>query len=212
MQNIFKIVALSLFLLINCNVSAAQLNEKNYTSERESKGVVLVGVNWGRQWNCGKYENAQLRKLVFSLLDSSGTVSNDSIVSLESPDMLNVKAKFLDYGFLVEPGLYAFSEFSVKVAKSVNDVGYIKADSTKLVNGEKVGGKFEVKAGEIAYIGHFFLDCLGDPIPWRYYPEGKEAFEGYSKSVKKQFSYFKDAKIQFRILDTEMFGSQYTLK
>jgi hypothetical protein len=45
-----------------------ELTEKAYAAEGQQKGTILLQVNWGRTWHCGKYENAQLQLLVFSKL------------------------------------------------------------------------------------------------------------------------------------------------
>ncbi len=205
MKSISRILAFVSFLLIGSGAFAEQLSESNFKSSSEAKGTVLVAVNWGRQWNCGAYENAQLEKLKFTSLGN-----NSEQLFLESPSRVFVDSKFLNYGFLLEPGEYALSEFSVKVAKSVSDVGYFSAGAEQLVVGGKPeAGSFIVKPGEIVYVGHFFLDCYKDPIPWRYYPEGKEGFEGYKRSVKKEFGYLPIENVKFRLFKTSQFGSPY---
>ena len=42
-----------------------------YARERGSQGVVLLSVNWGRQWGCGAFENAQLLSLSFDRLSGA---------------------------------------------------------------------------------------------------------------------------------------------
>lgn len=71
----------------------------------------------------------------------------------------------MNYAFLVEPGEYLLSAFSVRVAKSVSKVGYFKAERGELVSaGTSKGGSFTVSVGEIVYIGHFALDCFQNPV------------------------------------------------
>ena len=202
-----KLIIATIFTVISMQLLAEELSADNYAKSNASKGVVLVAANWGRQWKCGEYENAQLVKLEFTNLE------NEATLKLETPSKLNVNPEFINYGYLVEPGTYAISSFSVKVAKSTSDVGYFSADKNKLIpDNTPKGGTFNVGAGEVAYIGHFFLDCYKEPIPWRYYPEGKEAFNAYVNSIKKQFAYLKEANILFNILDTTLFGNPYKLQ
>ena len=202
-----KLIIITLCATISTQLYAEELSADNYEKSITSKGVVLVAANWGRQWKCGDFENAQLVKLEFTNLE------NEANLQLETPSKLNVNPEFINYGYIVEPGTYALSAFSVKVAKSTSDVGYFSADKNKLIpDNTPKGGTFSVKAGEVAYIGHFFLDCYKEPIPWRYYPEGKEAFNAYVNSVKKQFTYLSDADISFSILDTTLFGNPYKLQ
>jgi len=194
--------------MLSNSLWAATLDTDNYEEEGKAKGVVLLAVNWGRQWKCGAYENAQLEKLEFQILSNNSETS----ITLDSPSRLCVKSNFLIYGCLVAPGKYALTEFSVKVAKSTTDVGYFKADKSKLVvDGKPKGGTFDVAAGEVIYIGHFFIDCYKEPIPWRFYPEGREAFNGYVKSIKRELDFLNNANIEFRLFDTTSFGNPYEL-
>ena len=206
MISISRSILISIICIVVAPLHAVELNADTYANLKSTKGVVVVAVNWGRQWQCGDYENAQLVKLEF--LNSE----NNEALMLKTPSKLLVNPEFINYGYVVEPGTYAISAFSVKVAKSTADVGYIKADKNKLVpNGAPKGGTFDIKAGEVAYIGHFFIDCYKEPIPWRYYPEGKEAFNAYVDSIKKQYTFLQDADISFNILNTSIFGNPYEL-
>lgn len=45
----------TLFFVSQNNVCADELTEENYQMSKGKMGVVLVAVNWGRQWGCGKY-------------------------------------------------------------------------------------------------------------------------------------------------------------
>jgi len=207
MTSLNRIIFITCICIYNSSVQATELTADTYANQKTTKGVVLVAANWGRQWQCGEYENAQLVNLEFT------NIKNNEKLALDTPTKLSANPEFINYGYIVKPGTYAISAFSVKVAKSVTDVGYIKADKDKLIaDGVPNGGTFTVKAGEVSYIGHFFIDCYKEPIPWRYYPEGKEAFNSYVSSIKKQYEYLQDTDITFNILDTSAFGTPYVLK
>jgi hypothetical protein len=209
---ILYLIAIILCYMLSNPSWATALDSDNYKEEGKAKGTILLAVNWGRKWKCGAYENAQLEKLDFHLIPDNNSQSDETSITLDSPSRLFVKPTFLNYGFLVKPGKYALTEFSVKVAKSTTDVGYFKAGKDKLViDGDPKGGTFNVKAGEVIYIGHFFIDCYKEPIPWRFYPEGKEAFNGYVKSIKNELDFLNDANIKFRLFDTTNFGNPYEL-
>ena len=202
-----KIIIATLLVINNTQLFAENLNADNYSKSKSTKSVVIVAANWGRQWQCGAYENAQLINIEFLNLKNKNTLK------LETPSRLNVKPEFLNYGYIVEPGTYAISAFSVKVAKSSSEVGYFSADKNKLIpNNNPKGGTFTVKAGEVAYIGHYFIDCYKEPIPWRFYPEGKEAFNSYVNTVKSHYEFLEDVNISFNILNTTVFGNPYELK
>jgi hypothetical protein len=199
--------------IITGNAYSDELNEDTYVEQKNKNGIVLVAANWGRQWDCGKFENAQLEQLKFEHNDA--TINPDlenSQINLESPSRLFVDNKFVDYGFIVTPGEYYLTEFSIKVAKSSSDVGYHTADKNLLVkNGKAEGGTFKVNAGETIYIGHFFLDCYYEPIPWRFYPEGNNEFREYKTHIKEQFHYIDETAIEFRLFKTKLFGHDYKL-
>lgn len=207
-----------LLVFIACNIFSGtalseKLDQEIYSKFKDEKGTVLVAVNWGRLWGCGKFENAQLEKLGFE--SGKATIDSESPGSeilLESPSRVFVDNKFVDYGFIVEPGEYYLSEFSVKVAKSSSDVGYHAAGKDDLVkNGKPEGGMFTVNTGETVYIGHFFLDCYYEPVPWRFYPDGRDAFEEYKRDIKKQFPYIDESSIKFRLFKSKYFGHDYEL-
>lgn len=175
-------------------------------------GVVLADVNWGRQWKCGSFENAQLENLKFERIPLDKKHDKYSQIILESPSRLFVDNKFIGYGFMVKPGRYALTGWSVKAAKSVHDVGYFNASRDQLVKGDDYpGGSFEVGANEIIYIGNIFLDCLQTPMPWRYYTEGKENFHKQAEQYKAKYKFIKDRTITYRLLDTKYFGTPYSL-
>ena len=171
--------------------------------------VVLVDVNWGRSWGCAGYENAQLVNLTFDHVSPAEKYADDeySEIKLKTPSRLFVNPDYSNYGFIVRPGVYALTEFTIKVARSVSDVGYIKAGKSELIEGRKYhGGILRVGAGEVVYVGHFDLDCMESPIPWRYYLEGQDAFDEYVADVRKKFRFLKDADFVYRLFFTTNFG------
>jgi hypothetical protein len=200
-------------LLLPAVAAAEKLRKRNYDRLAAEMGVVLLDVNWGRRWNCADYENAQLVSLNFeSISRQSGDSDRYTVIRLQSPSRLFVDAAFLNYGFLVEPGTYAFTEWSVKTAKSASDVGYKKAGRKELVdNGGYHGGTFKVGAGEVIYIGNFYLDCYYSPIPWRFYTEGASDFDAHVRQYKAKYGFLQDATVEFRLLETKNYGTSYAL-
>lgn len=77
--------------------------------------------------------------------------------------------------------------------------------------GKSLGGTFDVGAGEAVYLGHFYLDCSQQPILWRYYPEGRDEFNGYLASLKKIYPALDVEKVVFRLFQTKEFGQDYKL-
>ena len=184
-----------------------------YAQEAESKGVVLVSVNWGRHWKCGRFQNAQLKSLSFDKANSS-EASKDakSDLILEDASLLPATTRFVNHAYIAEPGEYLLSAFSVEVAKSTSDVGFFNASRPDLLrNGKSSAGSFTIAAGEIVYIGHFFLDCAKDPMPWRYYPSSRSDFDQYLKGVKSQFEALDTSKVKFRLFNTTTLGEPFTL-
>jgi hypothetical protein len=174
-------------------------------------GVLVIQVNWGRTWKCGRYENAQLEALTFSKTpaDSPAPVS----IALETPSKLFVDNKFLPYAFVIQPGEYLLSAFDVKVARSVKDVGHFKgAEDSLIVGGKPVGGTFTVGPGEIVYVGHFGLDCGQEPFLWRYYLESREEFEKYVQGFREKFPFVNQLPVQYRLFSTQPFGHPFSLK
>ena len=182
-----------------------KLNKRNYEKSKIEKAVVIYGVNWGRQWGCAGFENAQLENLTFTRLNLSEKDDEGKIV-LNTPSKLFVDNISKTYAIIVTPGEYALSGFDVKIAKSIEEIGHLKGDVTELFeSGKPTGGTFKVSAGEIVYIGHFGLDCAYEPIPWRYYIQ-KEDFEGYAARFKKEHKFIADKQIIYRLFQTNKFG------
>jgi hypothetical protein len=151
--------------------------------------------------------------LEFSPVSINGGKSNDKSLLLEIPSKLFAKDTFVPIVALIEPGEYALSAFDVKVAQASSKVGHIKGGESQLFkDGEPIGGTFSVQPGEIVYIGHFGLDCAKEPIPWRYYIEGKSEFEAYVNGFHEEFPYAGNVPVQFRLFSTTMFGQDYSLE
>lgn len=198
---------------VAANADLVELNKKRYEAGGKDNAVLLLHVNWGRQWKCAGLENAQLQALEFSPTSQNGGRSSEKSLLLEIPSKLFVKDTFVPLALLIEPGEYALSAFDVKVAHSSTKVGHLKAGESQLFKeGKPIGGTFSVQAGEIVYIGHFGLDCAKEPIPWRFYIEGKSEFEAYAKGFHDEFPFTKSVPVQFRLFSTTMFGQEYILQ
>lgn len=210
-----NLIILFLFggLVISKAASSAKLKKSDYIQNQTEKSVVLLDVNWGRKWACGEFENAQLTNLSFEKLGiEEGEHNKYSKIEIKTPSRAFAKPVFKNYGFLVEPGKYIFSGWSVKVAKSTTDVAYFKADKNDLVSDEEnLGGSFDVEKGETIFIGLFFLDCYKKPIPWRYYPDGRKSFEIQKNRYIKKYKFLDKDKIQFQLLKTTTFGRHYEI-
>jgi hypothetical protein len=190
--------------------STSSLTADEYAKDRSSMGVVLLGASWERTWNCGGYENAELRSIGFDLLPTQ------HIGDQQPPDLIiNGSASgqgFMNYAFPVKPGKYALSYVQIKVAKSVSDVGYLKtARSVLLEGGNSKGGTFDVAAGEVVYIGHFGLDCAHAPILWRYYTEDRKDFGEFYESYRLHYPYLDLNNVQYRLFKTKEFGYDFNL-
>jgi len=183
-----------------------KLTKKNYNNSKNEKAVVIYGVNWGRQWGCAGFENAQLQRLTFTRIDlESGRLDQKNIV-LKTFSKLLAEDRYKAYTMIIAPGEYALSGFDVKIAKSVKEVGHLKAGINELFeNGKPTGGTFKVNPGEIVYIGEFGLDCVYEPIPWRYYIEEKD-FERYIKGFRKEYKFVGDKQVMYRLFQTNKFG------
>jgi hypothetical protein len=204
-------IGMALLLLAALPAKAqVPLSVRSFQDWGTSKGTVILQVNWGRYWKCGHYENAQLQRLAFRRLDPNDDSLSHVDWELAPTSALLVKPSFEPYVVLLDPGEYALSGFRIKVAASVSDVRVADVDSSKLiVDGKPMGGSFTIAAGEVVYIGHFGVDCKGDPAPWRFYIEGKQEFARYVDGFHKRFPFVKDAPVTFRLFQTEQFGKPY---
>jgi hypothetical protein len=190
------------------------LTSENYIQEGTKKGVVLLSVRWDRKWKCAGFENAQLRLLGFDHLPSKRPMNDEGAdLLLDDAPLLMTKPKFDDYAFLVEPGQYGLSKLHIKVARSSSDVGIAKVGRDRFFKNEVPdGGAFTVGAGEIVYIGHFYIDCYKEPSLWRYYLEDREDFNSYLAEKKKKVPELDITKAKFQLFKSSYFGRDYELK
>ena len=205
-----KALRTALLLLAAQNLSAAEPITLSESAYRPDGGVLMLGVNWGRTWKCGRYENAQIEALSFRRFPL--TSDNQLSLELKTPSKLTVADKFLPYAFAVEPGEYILTGFDVKVALSVSDVGHLKGSEANLVkDGKPIGGRFTVNAGEAVYIGHFGLDCGAEPFLWRYYLENRKEFESWVAQFREEYPFAKHLPAQFRLFETTSLGNPFSL-
>jgi hypothetical protein len=205
--------AITLLLLMSVNVyardAAIELRDKEFAARSRDMGVVLLHVNWGRHWNCHGYENAQLQKLIFQ---SVPVKANSDSIELSIPSWLLSKNTFQRYAFLVPPGQYALSGFRFKLAASVSDLRIYEPDaSTLIADGMGKAGSFQIAAGEIVYIGHFGVDCNGEPTPWRFYIDDAEDFAKYGEEFHREFPSTASVAVKYRLFETDTFGQPHTL-
>lgn len=205
-----KALGTVLLLLAAQNLSAAEpvtLSERTY---RPDSGVLMLGLNWGRTWKCGRFENAQIEALTFRR--SPLTSDNQVSLELKTPFKIAVEDKFVPYAFVVEPGEYILTGFDVKVARSVSDVGHLKGSEENLVkDGKPMGGRFSVNAGEAVYIGHFGLDCGAEPFLWRHYLESRKEFEGWVAQFREEYPFVRQLPTQVRLFETTSLGNPFAL-
>ncbi|MGE0799408.1 MAG: hypothetical protein AB7G13_14565 [Lautropia sp.] len=192
----------------------AEVTAESFARERASKGVVLFDVNWGRRWNCGGFENAELRRIEFDRMPASAR-SDDAAgdVVWEVGPSLVTPQRFVNYAALLEPGEYALAGYRIKVAKSVNDILILPAIRSRLRNDDprRQGGSFRVAAGETVYIGNFWLDCHGSPMLWRYYSEGGRDFNQHLAEYKAKYPFLDLQRVTYRLFETRTHGEPYRL-
>jgi hypothetical protein len=218
MRIVLVLVGVALGLLVGCASAEGSvvvpLTPKSYAEGATTKGVVLFSVRWDRRWNCAGFDNAQLRLLAFDKLPIGRTNEDESadLVLADAP-LLMTKPRFDDYAFVVAPGEYALVGLHIQAAVSVSDVRVATVGRDRLIkDGRPVGGSFVVGPGEAVYIGHFYLGCFKEPTLWRYYPEDREAFNGYLAGVTKQHPELDVSRVQFRLFKTTFFGRDFELK
>ena len=209
-----KYVAVLIAALISADLYARDsytpLTDKAFAAHIADNGVVLVHVNWGRHWNCHGYENVQLQRLVFQSMPTDG--ASPERIELDIPSRLLAKNTFIRYALLVSPGQYALSGFRFKLAASVSDLRIYEPDAkTLLEENNAKAGSFRVAAGEIIYIGHFGVDCNGDPSPWRFYIEDAEDFRQYSDEFYREYPSTKSVPVTYRLFETKTLGAPYAL-
>lgn len=188
------------------------LSADSFAESGIDRGIVVLGINWNRMWDCGGYENAQLQRLSFLFVNQLDAVEAVRTLDFEIPHRLGSTNSFTEYEMLLEPGVYALSGFDIKVAESVARVFHLVTATEQLIgDGEPLGGTFSVSRGEIVYIGHFELDCVESPIPWRYYIDDRKRFESFIAKLRKEHPYLTDTPAQFRLFSTTQFGTQFSL-
>lgn len=211
MSKSFWFLIAAVILELPSVVSATEPTSLNENTYKEDQGAIIVQVNWGRTWKCGKYENAQLQALTFT--KSPIEITEQVSLALETPSKLAVDNEFIPYAFVVQPGEYVLTSFDVKVARSKTDIVHIKGSKDNLIKeGKPLGGSFTVNPGEIIYIGHFGLDCGAEPFLWRYYIDGREEFKRYIEDFREEYPFVKKVPVQFRLFSTKMLGNPYSLK
>lgn len=192
-----------------------EANEAVLKSSEAKNGIVLVDIYWDRAWRCGRYENAQLRSLSFErapLLPVGGSKVATSLV-FENPSRLSPPKKFVPYAVVVEPGEYHLTGFEVGFARSMSNVGETLVNrAVSILDGRSKFGSFTVAAGEIVYIGNFAVDCYKDPIPWRYYTQGKKDFADHLNQYKAKYPALPTDKVIYRLFSTSELGESYELK
>ena len=186
----------------------ASLSDSGFDSTRQA--VVIMQLNWGRTWPCGGFENAQLQALTFTRIPH--LPGQETTLELKAKSKLLVENGFKSWAFVIEPGEYAISGYDIKVARSVSQVMHRIVGGADLVHdGVAAGGSFSADPGEIVYVGSFGLDCTGEPIPWRYYIDGRKEFEGFVDGFRAKYPGLKDAPVAYRLFSTTMYGEQYSL-
>lgn len=210
-----RLFVLSLVIAIASNAPARAYEAltNDNVDRLGSNGLILLEVNWGRQWGCAGLDNAQLQKMTFKRLPDPALPNGNATIKLKTPSRLFVDDRYQTYALLIEPGVYALSGFDVKIAQSTSKLGHLIGKSKDLFDDDKpTGGTFTVAIGEIVYIGHFSLDCSQEPVPWRYYIERQDEFDRYVAGFRTKFPNIGDRPVHYRLFSTEMFGSAFTLE
>jgi hypothetical protein len=194
--------------------ASIEATAKSVAAAHGAKGIVLLDVNWGRRWNCGGFENAELRIIGFDRLPETKTEDDRADVMLIQPPLHSMASRpvFDSYALLLEPGEYTLAGFLIHVAYPSSDDYWAAKRSDMLKDGKMDGGTFKVAAGEIVYIGNFFLDCFKAPQLWRYYTEGGENFKAHLAQYKQKYPFIDTGRVTYRLFETSRFGRPYELK
>lgn len=112
----------ALFLLAVFSAEAkVPMSERVFHDFGVSKGIVILQVHWGRYWNCGLHQNAQLQRLAFQRQNPGTNAPTEKEWELS-------------------PGSTLF-------AKPTSDISVAEVGSSELiVNGKPVGGSFNIDA------------------------------------------------------------------
>lgn len=194
--------------------ASAEVNPDSYARYKDRLGVVLLDARWGRQWKCGKYENAQLVSFSFDKLPLSPNKPDEapSDLTIGTTSHLAASQKFESYALLIPPGEYALSNFKIKLARSVSSIDYWVATRSHLIkDGKPLGGKFVVAPGEVVYVGNFALDCYENPTLWRYYANGRDGFRQQLSDYQSKYPFLDLANVKFRLFETTTIGRSYAL-
>lgn len=186
----------------------------SYAKDGNSKGLVLLDVNWGRAEQCSSYDFAQIVSFSFDTMPlNNRTDKAKADLLIQTQDLVNVSPNFISYAILVEPGEYALSESVVKVKKNTLE-NYWVVSRKHLFTGAKPagdGGSFKVKAGETVYIGSFGLACYETPMLWRYYVEAAH-FKNYLEDFANKYPFINPKNVKYRLFDTTNYGLPYKNK
>ncbi|BFU97100.1 MAG: conserved exported protein of unknown function [Nitrospira sp.] len=171
------------------------------------KGAVVLSVNWGRALKCGTFRYAQLRGFGFDRLPLQNVVEGDVPEILIEGSPYFKESEPVNYLLAIEPGAYALTHYAIEVAASTFDVKIGTAGPAALIkDGAPLGGTFEVKEGELVYIGHFGLACDGEPSIWRDYPDDPGTFDQYKAAIKRRYDLLDVEPMQLRPFKTTLFG------
>ena len=191
-----------------------QLTESAYASQSSTMGVVLFDADLGRYANCGGYETVQLRRIAFNRMPLAN-LQPDAAADAEitGPTIPTAAPRgFRNFAFLLPPGQYAMTRMSIRVTRSMTQVGSLEAGPDKLApGGTPSAGLFRVEAGEIVYIGNFKIDCDPPMTLWRYFTEGRENFAKQLAEYKQSFPFLKLENVKYRLFETSTIGRPYEL-
>lgn len=193
---IYFLIYSLMFTVNDALASYEKLNKRNYEKTKEKKAVIIYGINWGRKWGCSGADSAQLQNISFENIEN-----NTEQINLSSPSKLRAEDVFKPYAVIVDPGEYFLSSFDIRIARAINQIEHIKWNDSELSS----GGSFKVNAGEVVYIGDFGLDCINQPILWRYYVQ-KEDFNRFVNQFKGKYKFLADKEVIYRLFQTDQFG------
>jgi hypothetical protein len=185
------------------------LSADSFHAGMPGKGIVVLGVNWGRKYGCPGVANAQLLRLTFKQLPIT---SSSAILDLKTPGKLLVNNKYLGVAYILDPGKYAITEISVLMAKTLNKVDELSVGGL-MDHDNPVGGTFQVEPNEAVYIGHFAMDCVqqAGAVPWRFYLTDRAAFDKYVADFKKEYPFASALPVRYRLFDSTQFGFPFSL-
>lgn len=207
-----SLLVLALSLSASAQEGCLKLDKDSYLKNSDTLGLVLLEVNWGTRWRCGGYDNAQLKRLIFSPYSDGAIQRNRPELVVRAPSGRYCDDGYTPLALLVEPGAYALSEFKIQTSRSIGDLGHMVATEENLFrDGKPTGGTFWIRAGEIVYIGHFSLECKNRVCPQRTYLENREAFEQYVADFRGAFPYTASKPVEYRLFDTKMLGQPFKL-